>query len=144
MAEATAKIRNVRVSPKKLVLLCNAIKGKEIEDARWILNSSGKGSVEYFLHALSNAGSILKEKGASQTNIFIKNATVDQGSRLKRHRAGARGYSNVYTHAMSHLTIIVSDDKKPGKKDDKKELDDIKEKKVDNKKTKSQSKSKGK
>lgn len=117
MATATATIRNVRVSPKKLGLLCGAIKGKKIEDALWIIRNSGKGSREYFVHAITNAESILKSKGESVSILYIKNASVDKGTVMKRFRPGARGYSNTYKHFLSHLHVTVSTKPKKSKKD---------------------------
>ncbi len=136
MATATATIRNVRVSPKKLGLLCGAIKGKKIEDALWIIRNSGKGSQEYFVHAITNAESILKSKGESASILYIKNSSVDKGTVMKRFRPGARGYSNTYKHFLSHLHVTVSTEPIKSKKSKtEKSASKIKSSKADTKKT---------
>lgn len=132
MAIATATIRNVRVSPKKLGLLCSAIKGKKVEDALWIIRNSGKGSREYFVHAITNAESILKSKGESVSTLYIENSSVDKGTVMKRFRPGARGYSNTYKHFFSHLHVTVSTKPKKSKKDSAGKTK-ISDNKVDNK-----------
>lgn len=108
MKNSSATIRNIRVSPKKLILLGKAIKGKALDDAYWIIKSSKKGYSQYYVHALSNAESILKEKSVEPSIATVKNVSVDQGSRLKRFRPGSKGYSYIYKHPLSHLTVELS------------------------------------
>jgi len=105
MIKAKATIRHIRVSPKKMSLLAVAIRGKNLDQARWIIGNSRKGCAPYFLHALSNAEAILIEKGQTTSEAKICSSAVDQGPRLKRQRAGSRGYSYSYKHNMSHLTL---------------------------------------
>ncbi len=109
MLSATVKIRHIRVSPKKMVLLASAIQKRSLEQARFIVNNCGKGYKEHFLHALSNAESIIKEKSPDAKNLIVENVIVNQGARLRRQRAGARGYSNTYKHQMSHLSLTLSE-----------------------------------
>lgn len=126
MQEAKATIRHIRVSPKKLILLASAIKGKSLEQARWIVANSQKGYKDYFLHVITNTEAILKDKSVSLNNAYVKNATVDQGARLRRQRPGARGYSNLYRHAMSHLSLTVGIKEENKKDKDSKTTKDTK------------------
>ena len=121
MLSATVKIRHIRVSPKKMVLLASAIQKRSLEQARFIVNNCGKGYKEHFLHALSNAESIIKEKSPNAKSIVVANVAVNQGARLRRQRAGARGYSNAYKHQMSHLSLTLSEATQPSETSDKKE-----------------------
>lgn len=116
METSTATIRKIRISPKKLILFADAIRGKSLDDAYWIVRSSRKGYKDYLIHALTNAESILKNKNVSVSDIIVKNVKVDQGPRLKRFRPGSRGYSYTYIHPLSHLTIELSSKSKKPKK----------------------------
>jgi ribosomal protein L22 len=41
--------------------------------------------------------------------LRVKYAYADEGTRLQRFRAGARGRAKPYTHRYSHITIVVED-----------------------------------
>ncbi|MBP6930009.1 uL22 family ribosomal protein [Patescibacteria group bacterium] len=121
MTQAKVLIRYIRVSPKKMALLASALQKKTLEQARFIVNNCNKGYKEYFLHALSNAEAIIKEKSPNAKSIVVANVAVNQGARLRRQRAGARGYSNAYKHQMSHLSLTLSEATQPSETSDKKE-----------------------
>jgi len=108
MNTVKATIKRVPVSPKKLILVGAQLRGKSLDDAHWIIDSSAKSCATYFNHALTNAEAMLKDKSISQSEAFIKSINISQANRLKRQRAGSRGYSNAFTHHLSHLTLELA------------------------------------
>lgn len=127
MATATATIKGIKVSPIKMAELANAIKNKNIDKAKWIVENSNKSYKNFYLHALSNAFAMLKDKGVvNSENIVVKNATINQGQRLKRFRPGSRGYSYTYKHSLSHLAVTLID----GQPKTKNSLKDKKDKNI--------------
>jgi ribosomal protein L22 len=98
-----------------MALLANILKNKKFDEAMWTVANSGKGYKGYFIHALTNAQAMLKDKGATTEEIWVKNASINQGQRMKRFRPGSRGYSYTYKHSLSHLTLTLTDEKKEKK-----------------------------
>jgi large subunit ribosomal protein L22 len=110
MPQATAQLKHLKVSAKKIRPLASALRGKNIEQADWIIKNSRSGSASNFWHTLTNAKAMLEAKNGSATKAIIAEIRVDEGSRLKRFRPVARGRSAAYQHGQSHLSITLSDE----------------------------------
>jgi len=119
MAEATATIKFIRISPRKMALLARAIKGQSLTRAEWIIKDSQLSSESYFNHALTNATAMLKQKGTTTSELWVKNAIVDQASRLKRHRPTQRGRALPFQHVASHLQVTLTDENPIKKQEEK-------------------------
>lgn len=108
--EVLAKSKNVRISPRKVRLLLNPIKGRSVDEAVAILRNLP-------MPVARKVEKIVKSAAANAENNYsldidslrIKAAYADEGSRLHRFRAGARGRAKPWTRRYSHITIIVED-----------------------------------
>jgi large subunit ribosomal protein L22 len=108
--EVQAKSKNVRISPRKVRLLLNPIKGRSVDEAVAILRNLP-------MPVARKVEKIVKSAAANAENNYslnidrlrIKAAYADEGSRLHRFRAGARGRAKPWTRRYSHITIIVED-----------------------------------
>lgn len=103
---AKARAKFIRVSPRKVRLVIDLIRGEKIGPALAILanlNKKAKICVEKLLRsAISNA----KQNPAINTNeLFIAKITADGGPALKRYRAAAMGRATMIRHRTTHLTI---------------------------------------
>ncbi|HID32767.1 MAG TPA: 50S ribosomal protein L22 [bacterium (Candidatus Stahlbacteria)] len=112
MREAKAYKRFVRASPKKLNRIARLIRGKQVKEARAILNYLvGKNRIPV-LKTLNSAVANLKDIEGSlkvdEDEFFVKEARVDPGPSLKRARAGPRARVNFIKHRLSHISIIVA------------------------------------
>lgn len=123
MPQATAQLKYIKASAKKLRPLANALRGKNIEQADWIIKNSHYGSAPEFWHTVTNAKAMLEAKHGSANEAIISEIRVDEGPRLKRFRPVARGRSAAYQHGQSHLSITLSDEIK-AKAKKKKEVKD--------------------
>ncbi|HLB32038.1 MAG TPA: uL22 family ribosomal protein [Patescibacteria group bacterium] len=108
MSTATAKVKFLKVSPKKLRPLARAIAHKKLTDAEWIIKNSHLGHAPEFWHALTNAQAMLKNKGESLAEARVAEVCVNDGPRLKRSRPSARGRSSGYKHSLSHLSLTLT------------------------------------
>jgi large subunit ribosomal protein L22 len=121
--EAKAYAKHVRISPRKMRLVVDLIRGKKVEDALVILQSTQKKAspmVEKLLRsAVANALFTGEdEKEAPQFDVdelFVKRAFVDGGPTMKRFRPRSMGRANRIRKRTSHLTIIVGPPSKRGK-----------------------------
>jgi large subunit ribosomal protein L22 len=108
--EVLAKGKNVKIAPRKVRLVLDTIKGRKIDDAEALLRNLPMPISRKVLK-------ILKSAAANAENNFqlpaddlrVKYAYADEGTRLHRFRAGARGRAKPYTHRYSHITIVVED-----------------------------------
>ena len=109
MAIAKAKGKYIRVSPFKIRLLADQIRGKDFGSARELLQFSPKLTAKYILKVLdSAAANAEKVQKVSRDELMISDALVDEGPTLKRVRFRAMGRVNRIRKRTSHITIGLS------------------------------------
>ena len=105
---ATGKF--LRISPQKVRLIADAVKGKPVEtglNALKFMPNKAAGLVEKILKsAVANADQNSK---LNVDSLVIKNIFVDGGPTLKRFRARARGRGTRILKRSSHITVIVAE-----------------------------------
>ncbi len=111
--EVKANLKYLRIAPRKVRLLADLIRGKKIERARTLLKFSLKrGSqplIKLLEGAIANArhNFQLEEKG-----LWISEIKVDEGPKLKRWRARARGRAAEIQKKTCHVSLILSGEEK--------------------------------
>ena len=113
--EAISVGRNIRVSPQKLNLVAQSIRGIEASKAISYLTFSKKrisNDVKKVLQsAIANAEN---NHGLDVDKLFVKEAFVGKGLVMKRMRARARGRAAKILKPFSHLSIIVHEKEDDG------------------------------
>lgn len=108
--DVKAIAKDVRISPIKLRLIVDLIRGKDAQEALNILtnyNSKPARIVKKVVDsAVSNA---VNNNNLDKDKLYIKRAVVDQASTLKRRVPGSRGSVDKFYHRRSHVTIEVSE-----------------------------------
>ncbi|HLG30674.1 MAG TPA: 50S ribosomal protein L22 [Candidatus Brocadiales bacterium] len=100
----------VKISPKKIRLVLDLIKGNDVEKAFSDLTSIRKRSAPLVAKLLKSAVANASEKGHSDTEtLYIKEAFVSQGPAFKRFRARAMGRATRRKKMMSHITIVLEE-----------------------------------
>ncbi|MBF0678511.1 MAG: 50S ribosomal protein L22 [Devosia sp.] len=106
--EAKAVLRMLRISPQKLNLVAQLIRGKKVEKALADLEFSHKrisGQVKKVLEsAIANAEN---NHGLDTDALVVAEAFVGNSLVMKRFMARGRGKSSRIEKPFSHLTIIV-------------------------------------
>jgi len=131
-----AKLKHLRISPRKVRLVAGLIKGLPVKQAEIQLKFSTKRSTEPILKLLNSAVANAKENGgASKDNLFVSNVIVDIGPTLKRWRARAMGRASSIMKRTSHITLILEHkgEIKSKKAKQKEKIEPIKEIKEDKK-----------
>jgi large subunit ribosomal protein L22 len=108
--EVQARGKNVRISPRKVRLILQPLKGRRIDEAVSILrnvNMPIAKKVEKIL--VSAAANAENNYQLAVDELRVKAAFADEGTRLHRFRAGPRGRAKPWTRRYSHITIIVAD-----------------------------------
>ena len=111
--EARAIARHVRMSPRKVRLVVDQIRGKPVNEAYSLLQFSKKGAAESvgktLRSAVANAQVKSQDDGAALDvdDLFVREAFVDEGPMLKRWRARAQGRASPIRKRTSHITVVV-------------------------------------
>ena len=106
--EASAVLRNIRISPQKLNLVAETIRGQDAEAALSTLTFSRRrisGAVKKCLQsAIANAEN---NHELDVDRLIVAEANVGKGLVMKRWRPRARGRTGRILKPFSHLTIVV-------------------------------------
>ena len=105
---ANAKLRYLRVSPRKANQVVRLIRGRSVDTAFSILNNLNKGVGLHLRKLLHSAVTNAQNKGTDTGNLsslYISKATADAGPTLKRFKAAAFGRATMMQKKTSHLEI---------------------------------------
>ena len=107
-AKATAKM--LRVSPRKVRLLLDEVRGKKVDDALTLLRFSGKPVARDVAKVVKSAAANAETNfNLDPTELYIVRVTADKGRTLKRYRPKARGRVGPILKRSSHLTVVVAE-----------------------------------
>jgi large subunit ribosomal protein L22 len=113
--EFRAELRYLHVSPQKVRLVLELIKGKRVEEARNILAFTKKRVAAHvgklLQSALDNANFLATEKGIDVEidNLYVKNAIANDGPRMKRIRPAPQGRAYRYQRRIAHIELILAE-----------------------------------
>ena len=107
---ATARVRYLRVTPRKARLVADLIRGKKVQEALDLLSFTNRYVAQDFKKLLKSALANADQKGGMDPdNLFIKTVMVDQGPIQKRYQARARGSAYQVQKKTSHITLILDE-----------------------------------
>ena len=108
--EAKSVARFVPLSPRKVRLVIDRVRGLNAEDAVSLLKfmpMAAAGPVSKVIaSALANAEENL---GLTRSELFVKEIRADEGPRRQWRRFGARGRFKPITRRSSHITVILGE-----------------------------------
>ena len=111
-----ARSKYVRSAPRKARLVMDHIRGKEVEQARAILDHAPRAAADDILKLLNSAVANAEsayELGPDELRIF--RAFVDEGPTIKRFRPRALGRATKINKRTSHMTIELTTTKRNGR-----------------------------
>ncbi|MBI2761485.1 MAG: 50S ribosomal protein L22 [Chloroflexi bacterium] len=107
-AKATAKM--MRVSPRKVRLLLNEMRGKRVEEAMTLLRFSGVPSARDVAKIVRSATANAENNlGMNTANLRVVAAWAGPGPTLKRFKPRSRGRVSPILRRTSHVTVVVGD-----------------------------------
>ena len=110
-----AKLNDVPTSPRKMRLVADMIRGKEVNMALALLRFSAKEASNRLEKLLLSAIDNWKQKNegadVEQANLYVKTIYVDSARMLKRLRPAPQGRAHRIRKRSNHVTIFV--DSKP-------------------------------
>jgi len=114
--EVKALTKDARISPTKARDLARAIQGRSASEALKITQFSERKGAMYIGKTLKSAiANAENNNGLSADDLVVKSAIVDQGHMMKRFQPKARGSAGPIQKKMSHIRIILTDNKTAAK-----------------------------
>jgi len=103
---ARAKLRHLRIAPRKVRLVADLIRGKHVEEALNILQFTQKGSSRPLAKLVKSAVANADQKGGVNIdNLYVGECLVDGGPVLKRFMPRAMGRATPILKRTSHITV---------------------------------------
>ena len=111
MSQAKAIARYVRIAPRKVRLVIDLIRGKEVGEAIAILRHTPKAASPIIEKVLSSAIANAEHNFSLDINrLKVSEAFVNPGPTLKRFRPRAMGRASRIHKRTSHITVVVSEE----------------------------------
>jgi len=108
--EAKAHLKYARISPRKVKIVCDLIRGKDTKSAKAILTQTPKAAAELMLKLLNSAvANAENNHDMDPDNLYVSETYANPGPTLKRIQAQARGRAYRIRKRTSHITIIVAE-----------------------------------
>lgn len=117
--EARARARHIRMSPRKVRIVADLVRGQSVDDALEILKFSRKAAASPIRKVVASAMHNLAEMidhPIEPQEIGIKEIVVDEGPTMYRIRPRAQGRAYRIRKRSSHITVVVEHIEKEGKK----------------------------
>ena len=101
--EARAIVRNVRMTPRKIKLICDLIRGKDAGEAMAIIMNTPKAACEPMEKLLKSAVANAENK------LYVKEVHVGPGPIMKRVMPRAQGRAFRILKRTSHVTLVLGE-----------------------------------
>jgi large subunit ribosomal protein L22 len=106
----SAKLRGVRIAPRKVRLVADLVRGKLVSDAMDMLKVMNKRSAPVVSKLLASAVAGAKEKATVDIDrLYIHTVFVDSGPTMKRWCPRAQGRATPIMKRSSHVTVKLSE-----------------------------------
>ncbi len=98
------------MAPRKVRMAADLVRGKGVTEAQRLLAFAAKYSALPVLKTLNSAVASAKNNfQADESNLYISHISVNEGPKLKRYRARARGQAYEIQKKTSHVTIVLGE-----------------------------------
>ena len=110
--KASVKLRNLRIAPRKMQLVVDSIRGKQVADALRILKFQRKKGAPYIykliLSALASWQQKYEDANIDEYAIYISEVYVTQGRAIKRFKPAPQGRAHPIKKYFNHVFLTVN------------------------------------
>ncbi len=99
--------RFARISPSKVRLIANLIRGRDVEEALNVLKFTPHRGAVLVRKVLTSAVANADEAEADAESLYVEQAFVDEAPTMKRWRPKDRGRAFPIMKRNSHITVVV-------------------------------------
>ena len=108
--DARAYLKYVRISPRKVKIVLDLIRGKDVATAMAILKNTPKSASEYLIKLLKSAVANAEHNfNMDASKLYVSECFVCPGPTLKRIMPRAQGRAFRIFKRMSHITLAVKE-----------------------------------
>ena len=106
--EARATLNHARISSRKIKIVADLIRGKDVQEALAIVKFTPKAASEVIEKLLKSAmANAENNHGMNVQNLYVAEIYANQGPTLKRIRPAAKGSAVRIRKRTSHITIVL-------------------------------------
>ena len=108
--EAVASLKFARISARKVKIVADLIRGKDIDEALAIVKFTSKASSEIVEKLLKSAiANAENNHEMKRESLYVAEIYANQGPTLKRIRPAAKGSASRIRKRTSHITIVLKE-----------------------------------
>lgn len=107
-----AVARYVRISSRKVRIVIDLIRGKQVSEALAILKFTPKSASPVVEKLLKSAIANAEYKGLNKDDLYVAEVYADQGPTLKRMMPRAKSSGAMILKRSSHITVVLDEIKK--------------------------------
>jgi large subunit ribosomal protein L22 len=108
--QATAHLRDVRLSTQKSRLVVDLVRGKDVSEALIILAEMPQKAATFVSKCLNSAiANFENNLGGDIDDLYVQTIFVNQGASFKRIKPRAKGRADHVKKPTSHITVVVAD-----------------------------------
>ena len=108
--EARATAKYVRISPRKVQIVCDLIRGKSVPQATAILMATPKAASEVLIKVLKSAAANAENNHQMDPEkLYVPETYANPGPIIKRMRPRAQGRAYRINKRTSHVTVAVKE-----------------------------------
>jgi len=104
-----AKLRYLRVSPRKTRLVVDLVRGKNVAEAINILTFTRRAACEPVRKLIESAIANAEDQDANVDELYVDRIFVDEGPTLRRFRPRAQGRATRINKRTSHITCELAE-----------------------------------
>ena len=105
-----ATFKYIRMSPQKMRVVANLVRGKNIGQAIGLLKFCRRSAATPVLKLVSSAVANAKQKGGIDlSNLYVKTITVGKGPIMRRFKARSRGMAHRILKYSSHISVELGE-----------------------------------
>jgi large subunit ribosomal protein L22 len=109
--ESKAQVSFIRITPRKMGLLADEVRGKGINEAlNYLRFSPRKRTAGVLFRLIKSAAANADQKGTIDVDtLYVKQILVGQGTTLKRFRPRAKGSAFKINKKTSHVSVVLAE-----------------------------------
>ena len=108
--EARASAKYIRISPRKVKIVCDLIRGKNSKLAKATLMQTPNASAEVLLKVLNSAiANAENNHEMDPDSLFVSEVFANPGPILKRMQPVSKGRAHRINKRTSHITVVLSE-----------------------------------
>lgn len=103
-----AHAKYIRISPRKVKIVIDLIRGKNVDEALAILNFTPKAACPYVAKVLNSAiANAVNNQELNRQNLYVAEVYANPGPTLKRFVARSRGSASPMLKRTSHISVVL-------------------------------------